>query len=61
MVKELYSRNWDFTLYQKGDDYVISVVFFFGIIDISRSFYLYKNEFDENYEQLKKPFRTNKE
>ena len=52
MVKELYSRNWDFTLYQMEDNYVISVVFF-GMVDFHRSFYLHTNEFDENYEQLK--------
>jgi plasmid replication initiation protein len=52
MIKELYSRNWDFTLYQKADDYVISVVFF-GLVDFHRSFYLNTNEFNENYEELK--------
>jgi hypothetical protein len=52
MVKKLYVRNWDFTLYQINDKYVISVVFF-GLVDFHRSFYLQPLELVDDYEQLK--------
>jgi len=52
MVKELYIRKWDFTLYQVDDKIVISVVIF-GLVDYHRSFYLLPNEVTNDYESLK--------
>ncbi len=51
MTKELYSRNWDFTLYQVNDKRVITVVFF-GLVDYFRSFFLQPQEITEDFESL---------
>jgi hypothetical protein len=51
-MKELYSRNWDFTLYEIDNKVVITVVFF-GPVDIFRSFYLLSEELTKDYEALK--------
>lgn len=36
-IKEICSRNWDFTLYNVDGEIVLTVVFF-GQIDVNRSF-----------------------
>ncbi|MFN8353083.1 MAG: hypothetical protein U0Y10_01440 [Spirosomataceae bacterium] len=62
MVKELFSKNWDFTLYQVNDRLVISVVFF-GLVDFYRSFRLLENDLrNDDYEllyNLSKEIRNN--
>lgn len=63
MTKELYSKNWDFAVYQVNDRLVISVVFF-GVVDYFRSFYIPQHEFNGVYEDLKSlsgKIRTNYE
>ena len=52
MVKEMYSRAWDFTLYETENCNVISVVFF-GLVDFHRSFKLFHNELPHNLDDLK--------
>jgi len=52
MVKEIYSRSWDFTLYQMNDKMVITVVFF-GLVDYFKSFSLLPKEVTEDFESLK--------
>jgi hypothetical protein len=52
MIKELYSRNWDFTLYQANDRIVITVAFF-GFVDSFKSFFLQPEEFTTDFESLK--------
>ena len=47
-------NNWDFTLYEVDEDYIISVVFFNSMVDFSRSFKLTKSEKSFNLDQLKK-------
>ncbi len=53
MIKAITKNNWDFTLYEVGQDYVFSVVFFNSMVDFSRSFKLNENEKTFNFEQLK--------
>jgi len=52
MAKELYSRNWDFTLYEVENKKIITVTFF-GRVDYQRSFYLQKEVKEGEYESLK--------
>ena len=52
MVKEIYTRNWDFTLYQVDGRFVISVVFF-GLVDFYRSFNLLEENVPTVLEDLK--------
>lgn len=52
MVKELYSRPWDFTVYQTNDGFVISVIFF-GLVDFHRSFKITSDEIPADLEDLK--------
>jgi hypothetical protein len=52
MIKELYTRNWDYTVYQVNDQKVISVVFF-GMVDYHRSFFLLPDEIPQDFELLK--------
>lgn len=52
-MKEIAKNNWDFTLYQEKEDYIISVVFFNSMVDFSRSFKLTEAEKAFNFEQLK--------
>lgn len=54
MIKAITKNNWDFTLYQEGKEYFISVVFFNSMIDFSRSFKLTEEEKLFDFEQLKK-------
>lgn len=62
MTKELFHKNWDFTLYQVEDKLVISVVFF-GMVDYHRSFVIDPNKItNNNYEvlsSLAEQIRTN--
>lgn len=51
-IKELYSRNWDFTIYEV-DGRVIITVIFFGIVDFYRSFYMLSEEMTDDFESLK--------
>jgi predicted transcriptional regulator len=53
MIKEIKKNNWDFTLYEVGKEFIISVVFFNSMIDFSRSFKLTDNEKVFQFEQLK--------
>lgn len=53
MIKLITKNNWDFTLYEVGEDYIITVVFFNSIVDFSRSFKLTKNEKLYNLDKLK--------
>lgn len=53
MTKKIYSRNWDFTVYQVDDKMIINVVFF-GLVDFHRSFRLLEEDLKEkDYESLK--------
>ena len=52
-MKEIAKHNWDFTLYQDKEDYIISVVFFNSMVDFSRSFKLTEAEKKFNFKQLK--------
>ena len=52
MVKEIYSRTWDFTLYETETGYVLNV-FFFGLVDFFRSFKILENELPQDFEELK--------
>lgn len=52
MAKELYSRNWDFTLYEVENKKIITVTFF-GRVDYQRSFHLQKEVNEGEYESLK--------
>jgi len=52
MINELYTRNWDFTLYQVDDRMVITVTFF-GLVDYFRSFLLLPEERTSDFESLK--------
>ena len=53
MIKPIIKNNWDFTLYEVGKDYIISVVFFNSMIDFSRSFKLTEEEKRFDFNQLK--------
>ena len=53
MIKAITKNNWDFTLYEVGDDYIFSVVFFSSLVDFSRCFKLTENEKTFTFEQLK--------
>lgn len=53
MIKLVAKSNWDFTLYEVGESYIISVVFFNSMVDFSRSFKLTKTEKLFNLDQLK--------
>lgn len=53
MIKLVTKSNWDFTLYEVGESYIISVVFFNSMVDFSRSFKLTKTEKLFNLDQLK--------
>ena len=52
MTKEIYTRIWDYTVYQINEKKVISVVFF-GMVDYHRSFYLLPDEVPQDLELLK--------
>lgn len=52
-MKEIAKHNWDFTLYQEKEDYIISVVFFNSMVDFSRSFKLTEAEKKFNFEEFK--------
>ena len=45
MLKEIVKRNWDFILFEDGNEKIITVVFFDKAIDYTRSFYLTEEEF----------------
>ena len=51
MVRELYKKNSDYTIYQADHLTIISVVFF-GLVNYQRSFYLLPNEISTDYESL---------
>lgn len=53
-MKELYSNNWDFTLYDVDGEKIISVVFHNSFVDTSKSFRLKKDEEKFSFEELKK-------
>lgn len=53
-VKIKAKNNWDFVLYQVGEEEIISVVFFNSMVDYSRSFKLTKQEKLYGFEELKK-------
>ncbi len=53
MKKLLVKNNWDFTLYEVEENYIISVVFFNSMVDFSRSFKLTTTEKSFNLNQLK--------
>jgi hypothetical protein len=53
MIKAITKNNWDFTLYEVGQDYIFTVVFFNSMVDFSRSFKLNENEKIFKFEQLK--------
>ena len=53
MIKAITKNNWDFTLYEAGKEYIISVVFFNSMVDFSRSFKLTEDEKAFDFEQLK--------
>lgn len=52
MVKEIYSRAWDFKLYNTENGIVLSVIFF-GIVDFHRSFKLSEADLPVDLEDLK--------
>ncbi|MDH7913762.1 hypothetical protein [Winogradskyella sp. SYSU M77433] len=52
MKKELYSRNWDYTLYEVNGKQIITVTIF-GRVDYQRSFYLENEVKESEYENLK--------
>jgi hypothetical protein len=53
MIKAITKNNWDFTLYEVGEDYIFSVVFFNSMVDFSRSFKLTEKEKNFDFEELK--------
>lgn len=53
MKRELFKNNWDFVLYEVDDKKVITVVFYNSFIDVSRSFYLTKEEECFNFDKLR--------
>ena len=51
MIKKLYTKNWDYQVYQVDEKLVASIVFF-GQVDYTRSFYVQANQLSDDYELL---------
>ena len=53
MRKQLFKHNWDFILYEEGEDKIFNVVFYQSFTDTSRYFKLQGEELNYDFEQLK--------
>ncbi|MBW7675321.1 hypothetical protein [Chryseobacterium chendengshani] len=51
---EIYKHNWDFILYEEGNNKIFRVVFYQSFTDTSKEFILKGDELNYDFEQLKK-------
>ena len=51
-INRIYSKNWDYSLYEIDDKKVITVMFFASFVDYPRSFYLKGDELKLDFESL---------
>ena len=54
MQKDIMKNNWDFVLYDVNGEKIITVAFYNSFVDITRSFYLTKEEETYDFEELAK-------